>query len=162
MENEPLKPILESKNPKKRVPRGRLADLVAAYLAVLAALLAISAAILFFVGFVANDAVGGELVSALLFSILLSAFAIIPALLIARLAIKGYKDGLTRRAAAWSIFLSLPWVFLSLTVLTQAPLSPYIAAIALVLASLLCLWAIISLVMPPSPKVLTSHASEDV
>lgn len=162
MDSEPLKPILGSQAAPKSVPRGRLADLVAAGIACLAAALALLTAGLFFAGFAMNDAVGGELISALLFSILLGAFAIIPALLIARLAIRGYKNGLSRQAAAWSIFLSLPWVFLSLTVLTQAPLPQYIAATALLLSSLLCLWGAISLAMPLPANETSSRAREEM
>lgn len=159
METETLKPVVVKPKAVKKAAKGRLADLVATGLSLLAALLALMTSALFFLGFAMNSGGSGELISAFLFSALLGAFAIGPSLIIARLAFRGYKKGLTRRSAAMCLFLSLPWVALSLIVLTQAPLPAYISGLALLLASLLCLWAIISLALP-APETSSSRASD--
>ncbi len=159
METETLKPVVSKPKAVKQTPKGRMADLLATGLSLFASLLAFITSALFFLGFVMNSGGSGELISAFLFSALLGAFAIGPSLIIARLAFRGYKNGLTRRAAAMCIFLSLPWIVLSLVVLTQAPLPAYISGLALLLASLLCLWAIISLALPP-PHLIASRASD--
>ncbi len=150
MESETLSPIAEPAKPRPPAPKGRLADLIAAGVSALSAVLACFTAVVFFAGFALNDTELGGLVSAFVFSALLGAFAIIPSIIIALIAARGYKYGLTRRAALWCVFLALPWVTLSLTVLIKTPLPAYMAAIALCLSSLMCLWALISVILSPS------------
>ncbi|CAM3852187.1 hypothetical protein [Litorimonas haliclonae] len=153
MNSDPLTPITD-RAPAKRdtaqcPARGRPADLVACGIASCAALSAAITSILFFLGFAANDSVLAGLVSAFAFAVLLGAFAVVPAVITAMLAWRGWKAGLRRKNAVWVVLLMAPWTALSVIALLNAPLSKILSGGAFLASTLLLLWAIISLILGP-------------
>lgn len=159
METDPLIPVAE--RPKARTgakpntidmkspPKGRPADLLACGVATFAAVLAAIGAAIFFFGFAANDSVLAGLLSAFAFSFLLGAFAVGPALIVAWLAWRGWRRGLSRKHAIWVLVLTVPWGALSGLTLINAPLSKMLSAGALGISALLLIWAVISLILGP-------------
>jgi len=145
-----IKPIAANDRAEKRNrpdPKGRLADKLAASIALIAALLAIIGSVIFFAGFVANDSYFGAVVSAFTFTALLGAFAVGPPLIIARIAWSAYKKGGTKKDAAWALALSLPWLVLSALLITYPPLPIWVSGLAFIASLLLTVWAAISLVI---------------
>jgi len=157
METDPLSPVADRPKVKHRakqktvkpLPKGRPADLLACGVATLAALLAGFGSVIFFLGFAANDTVLAGLLSAFAFSVLLGAFAVAPAVIVACLAWRGWKAGLSRKNAIWCLILVVPWGALSAVTLFNAPLSKAISAGALGLSALLLIWAVTSLILGP-------------
>ncbi len=153
MEIDPLTPITERPKGKSKAvktrPKGRPADLLACGIAICTALLAAMTSLLFFLGFAANDSVLAGLLSAFAFAVLLGAFAVVPAIITACLAWRGWKAGLRRKNAVWVIILAAPWTALSLLVLLNTPLSKVLSGGAFIASSLLLFWAITSLVLGP-------------
>lgn len=154
METEPLTPVADRRRPnsgkKKAIkpkPKGRPADLIACALASLAAILAAIGSLLFFLGFAANDSVLAGLVSAFAFSVLLGAFAVVPALVIALIAWRGWKSGLRRKDAIWVIILCTPWVVLSSLAVLKTPLPIGLSFGAFFLSGLLLVWAVTSFIL---------------
>ena len=150
MDTDPLTPAPE-KAPHKRKPagppKGRPADLLACGIAIIAAVLAALGSALFFLGFAANDSVLAGLVSAFAFSVLLGAFAVGPAVIIAFIAWRGWKSSMSRANAFWVILLTLPWVILSWLALLMTPLSKLLSLCALGFSFLLLAWGFISLIL---------------
>ncbi len=142
---EQLKPVAVNDH-RPRVAKGRLADKVAAIIAMLASGLAVIGSVIFFAGFVANDNHLAAVVSAFSFTALLGAFAIVPPLLIARIAWRAHKQGGgARRGAAFSLLLALPWVILSALLLAYTPLPIWISGLAFIISILLTIWAVAGL-----------------
>ena len=135
---------LRKEHPSGR-PTGRLADKAAAVISVIAGVLAIIGSVIFFAGFAANDSHLAALTSAFTFTALLGAFAIAPPLLIARLAWRAYKQGGTRKSAAFGLLLSGPWVILSGLLISHTPLPLWVSWPAFIIALLLAIWSIAGL-----------------
>ncbi|RKQ69352.1 hypothetical protein DES40_2152 [Litorimonas taeanensis] len=150
METEPLSPIAPPHKTAATPAKGRLADLLACGLAILAAILSAFTALRFFLGFAANDTHLAGLSSAFIFSIFLGVFAVGPAIIIARLAFLGWKSGLVLKQALWVLCLGMPWVVLSVLIIKHTPLPIYAGWTAFTLSSLLCLWAAISIYLSHS------------
>lgn len=125
-------------------PRGRPADRIAAGVAALALVLSVAATVWFFLGFVENDPEWRASSSALLLSLGLGAFAIIPSAVAARMAWTAWQTGFQVRHGLWTLVLWLPWLGLGV-LLARSPLPAWAGAAASVLALLLCLWAAVSL-----------------
>ena len=128
-------------------PVGRKADLFAAGIAALGTALAVISAIWFFLGFAENDTRPEHLTSALVLTLGLFAFAVVPFACVAGLARRAYRAGTKRAHLFWVVFLMLPWIGLGLITVNFTPLPLFVGLIASVLAGLLSLWAIISLVL---------------
>ena len=135
-----IHPILDRKPAAAR--HGRLADAVASGIAALAALLSLIVGIVFFAGFVENDNHFAAIVSAFSFTALLAAFAIVPPIIISRIAWRAYRNGGTRRGAAFCLLLSGPWLILSGLCVAYTPLPIWVSGLALLLSALLAIWAI--------------------
>lgn len=127
------------------MPKGRLADRVACGLACLSGFLAFLTATLFFAGFASNDANPAGLASAFILSFGLGLFAIVPSLIVAKIAFRAWKHGLKPKPGIAVFFLSLPWIILSSLILLYTPLPLYLGIIALLLSSLICVWTCVSL-----------------
>lgn len=133
-------------------PLGRRADVLAAALAGLGAVLSIFAALWFFLGFAENDTRPEHLTSALGLTLILFAFAIVPFLCVAGIARKAYKLGTKRTHLLWTLFLMLPWIGLGLITVFYTPLPIFAGIIMSALAALLTLWAAVSLVLDWNAK----------
>lgn len=153
MNSDPLTPITERAPVKRKTAkspaRGRPADLAACAIASCAAFLAAITSTLFFLGFAANDSVLTGLLSAFTFAFLLGAFAVVPSVLTAFLAWRGWKSGLSRKNAVWVIILMAPWTALSGITMLNTPLSKTLSGGAFFASGLLLFWAIISLILGP-------------
>ena len=126
---------------------GRRADQLAMCLAGLGAVLSIVAAIWFFLGFAENDTRPEHLTSALVLTLGLFAFAIVPFACVAGLARRAYVRGAKRAHLLWTLFLMLPWILLGLITASFTPLPLFVGFIIAGLAALLSLWASVSLVL---------------
>lgn len=161
MTDETLTPIAKDADQSK--PVGRQADLLAFGLAGLGALLSFSAAIWFFLGFAENDTRPEHLVSAFVLTCILFAFAIIPFGLVAWLARQSYRFGTKRSSLFWTLFLMLPWIGLGSLTVSHTPLPLWCGLIMAILASLLSLWALVSLVLDwnvPQVNTLVSQQND--
>ncbi len=144
-------------------PIGRSADKLSMIIAGLGAALSITAAIWFFAGFAENDTRPEHLASALVLTIILFAFAIIPFGFVAWFAWRAFKSGTKRAHLLWTIFLMIPWVFLGSFAVSHTPLPNWCGIIIAGLAGLLCLWAAISLILDrhqPAPDTERSRQNE--
>lgn len=162
MTDETLIPIAANQ-PDKSPPSGRRADLFAAALAALGALLSCVVAIWFFAGFAENDTRPEHLASALSLTLILFAFAIIPFALVAWFARRAYRLGTTRAHLLWSILLMLPWIVLGSLAVSHTPLPIWGGLLMAILAGLLTLWALVSLILDrntPALNTQTSHRNE--
>ena len=128
----------------RQLPKGRGADRIAAGVAALALVLSVLATAWFFAGFVENDPEFRASSSALLLSLGLGTFAIVPSAVVMRLAWRAYREGFTVADGLWTLMLMGPWVGLG-ALLLRSPLPGWVAGAALGLAALLCLWALVSL-----------------
>ncbi len=136
--------IDEDPQPQKILARGRPADLLACVIAVITGFSSFIGATLFFLGFASNAGGLAELVSAFLLSFGLGVFAIIPSVIIAILTYRAWRFKLKIKQAIWTIFLSAPWIMLSVLLFIYAPLPKYMSILAFMLSTLLCLWGLIS------------------
>ncbi len=161
MTDDLVLPISERPAPAS-APSGRKADLIAMTLASLGALLAISAAIWFFLGFAENDKRVEHLTSAFVLTLALFAFAVGPFALVAVFAKRAYKTGATRADLLWTLFLMLPWLGLGTIAATHTPLPLWYGVLIAVLAALLTLWALVSYCIDwiPSPKTRTAEPTD--
>ena len=121
--------------------RGRPVDRLAAVLAALALLGSIGVTAWFFLGFVENDSEFRASSSALLLSLGLGAFAIVPSALVLRFGLQAMATGFRTVHGLGTLLLTLPWVGLSVLLLIHSPLPTPAPAAALVLSGLLSLWA---------------------
>ncbi|WP_416878550.1 hypothetical protein [Litorimonas sp.] len=151
MDSETLTPVADRPQPKRKGVKapvaGRPADLLACLIASLAAILAAFGSLVFFLGFAANDSVLAGLISAFVFAALLGAFAVGPALIIAFVAWRGWKSGLSRKNAVWVIVLTMPWVILSGLAWLKTPLPKLLSVAGLVFSGLLLGWALATLIL---------------
>jgi len=145
MTEETLAPIVQIETPEK--PTGRQADLLATVLAGTGTALAILGAFWFFLGFFENDKRPEHLTSAFVLTLGLFAFSIIPFALVTRFAWQAYRRAVTRAYLFWTIFLMVPWIGLGVLTISHTPLPLWCGLIAVSLASLLVIWAIISLIL---------------
>ena len=145
MTDEALTPIVQNETPGK--PTGRQADLIATVLAGTGTALAIIAAFWFFLGFLENDKRPEHLTSALVLTLGLVAFSIVPFACVTRFAWQAYRQAVTRAHLFWTIFLMVPWVGLGVLTISHTPLPFWCGFIAVSLATLLIIWAIISLIL---------------
>ena len=136
-----------AQRPKKLSPVGRRADKIAMFIAALGVILSTLAAVWFFVGFAENDSRPEHLASALVLTLGLFAFAIIPFALVASFARRAYRKGPRRAYMLWTLFLMLPWGLLGSLAISHTPLPNWCGALVVGLAILLSLWAIISLAL---------------
>jgi len=127
--------------------KGRLADKLAVILTLTALGLSLLLSGLFFAGFVANDYHIFAITSALTLTVLLGGFAIVPLIIISVLAAKSYRQGGTKKVYLWALFLILPWLGLSILCLIYTPLPIWMSVAAALIASLLTLWASVSLLL---------------
>lgn len=153
MDTDPLIPTVQTVKPPRTKAKGRPVDLMAAIMAMIAALVSICMMIVFFLGFAENDSLPMGLLSAFALSALLGSFAIGPALYIAHLAFKAWKEGAGRKSAQRVFLLSLPWVILSGVLIVQTPLPLALTLAICVFASLLCLWSIASFFLASSRNI---------
>jgi len=154
MTDNSVTPIFSPQAPTP--PLGRRADLLAMSLAALGAGLSLISAIWFFLGFAENDTRPEHLTSALVLTLLLFAFAILPFACTAWLARRAYAKGTRRAHLFWALFLMLPWIGLGVIAAVYTPLPGFVGLIMAGLAALLSLWAVVSLVLdwnaaPPEP-----------
>jgi len=141
--------------PKKSLPAGRQADRLARLIAGLGALLSLIAATWFFAGFAENDTRPEHLASALVLTLILFSFAVIPFVLVAGFAHKAYRAGTRRAHLLWTLLLMLPWILLGGLAISYTPLPVWCGIIMTGFALLLSLWAVISLVID------ARHAASD-
>lgn len=144
----------------KPAPLGRRADQLAMWLAGLGAVLSIIGAIWFFLGFAENDTRLEHLTSALVLTLGLFAFAIVPFGCTFALARRAYARGTTRAHLLWTLFLMLPWIALGFITAAFTPLPLYVGVIMAVLATLLSLWAGVSLVLDWKAKPVNTLSSQ--
>lgn len=128
-------------------PLGRRADQLAMGLAALGAALSVIAAAWFFLGFAENDTRPEHLTSALVLTLGLFGFAIVPFACTAWLARCAYASGTRRAHLFWALFLMLPWIGLGLIAVFYTPLPVFVGLIMAGLAALLSLWAAVSLIL---------------
>ena len=121
-------------------------------LAGLGAILSIVAAIWFFAGFAENDTRPEHLTSVLALTLILFAFAIVPFSLVTIFACQAYRLGTNRAHLLWTIFLMLPWIVLGSLTLSHTPLPLWAGLIMIILAALLCIWALVSLILDRRPS----------
>ncbi len=121
-------------------------DRVAAIIAALALLLSIAGTVWFLAGFLENDTEFRASSSAFLLSMGLGAFAIIPSAVALRLSMGAWRRGFRRIDGLWTLVMMVPWTLLSIVVLSRAPLPGWVGWLALLLSTLLSLWAAASLV----------------
>lgn len=121
-------------------------------LAGLGAILSIVAAIWFFAGFAENDTRPEHLTSVLALTLILFAFAIVPFSLVTIFARRAYRMGTKRAHLLWTIFLMLPWIVLGSLTLSHTPLPLWAGLIMIILATLLCIWALVSLILDRHPS----------
>ena len=145
MTEETLTPIFKPETPD--TPIGRRADMFAAGLAGLGAVLSGFSAIWFFIGFAENDTRLEHLTSALVLTLLLFAFAIVPFALVTHFARQAYQQTAKRAHLFWTLFLMLPWVGLGTLTLSHTPLPIWCGLVITLLAVLLCIWAVASLIL---------------
>ncbi len=139
-----IEPVSSQKNNSKPAFKGRLADKLAAIIAVTALGVSILLSGLFFAGFVVNDYHIFAITSALGLSLFLGAFAIGPLLIITILARKAYRDGGQIKLYLWVLFLILPWLTLSILGLTHTALPIWMSLAAVLFAASLTLWGVVS------------------
>lgn len=139
---------------EKTLPVGRQADRLAMLIAGLGTLLSVICAIWFFAGFAENDTRPEHLTSVFVLTLALFAFAIIPFSLVTVFARSAFRNGTRRTHLLWTLFLLLPWILLGGLAISHAPLPIWSGIIMVLLATLLCFWAGISLILeyrhPPS------------
>jgi len=149
MTDEPLTPIAApAGNPVETpLPIGRQADILAAMIAVLGVVFSVLGALWFFARFAENDTRPEHLASALVLTLILFSFAILPFALTAGFARHAYQKGTKRAHLLWTLFLMLPWVTLGTLAISHTPLPLWCGLIMATLAALLILWALISLIL---------------
>lgn len=147
MTEETLTPIFKSDAPAPAKPIGRSVDCIAALIAGLGAGLSGLGAVWFFLGFAENDTRLEHLTSAVVLTLTLFSFAIIPFTLVARFAWHAYRHEAKRAHLLWTVFLMLPWVGLGILTISHTPLPVWCGFIVTALAILLSLWALVSLVL---------------
>lgn len=141
-----MTPIVPIHDPKPKAARlGAPADLVAAVLAGLSALIAFGYSAVFFTRFLENDAHLWGIVSAFLLCFGVGALAYIPAGIISRIALRAHKIGAGRKGLIWALILLLPWICLSLALVLISGLPKFYSLSILAIAALLTAWAAISL-----------------
>lgn len=145
MTEDRVTPILTPKAPA--LPLGRKADQLAMGVAGLGTALSVISAAWFFFGFAENDTRFEHLTSALVLTLGLFAFAIVPFACTAMFARRAYTRGTRRAHLLWTLFLMLPWIGLGLIAVFYTPLPIFVGLIMSGLAALLSLWAAVSLVL---------------
>lgn len=144
MTEEILTAVFETKDPIAK-NQGRKADLCVAVISGLMAGLSLIAAIWFFSGFAENDTRPEHLFSALVLTLGLFSFAIIPFSIVSYLAKRAYRDGAKRAHLLWTVFLMIPWIVLGSLASSHTPLPIWCGIIITLVAIILSLWALISL-----------------
>jgi len=145
MTEDRVMPIV--KGEEVSAPLGRRADMLAALLAGCGTTISIIGASWFFLGFAENDTRPEHLTSALVLTVILFAFAIVPFLCVFQFARRAHRHGTKRAHLLWTVFLMLPWVGLGAIAVSHTPLPIWCGLIIAGLAALLTLWAIVSLVL---------------
>lgn len=158
MTENTVAPIIETK--RVSIPFGRRADLLAATLAGIGALLSIAGALWFFLGFAENDTRPEHLVSALALTLILFAFAIIPFVCVAAIARRAHRYGTKRAHLFWTLLLMLPWIGLGWLAISFTPLPLWCGLLMTGLAALLSLWAFVSLILDWNAKPLNTLGSQ--
>lgn len=141
-------------------PLGRRADWLAMLIAGLGAILSIISAVWFFAGFTENDTRPEHLASALVLTLGLFAFAILPFAVVADFARRAYRKGTRRAHLLWTLFLMLPWVLLGSLAISYTPLPIWCGLIITGLVVLLCIWAVISLILDRRPPSFDTEMSQ--
>ena len=130
-----------------RGSRGRPVDGWAVAIAALALALSIAGTLWFLSGFIETDPEFRAASSAFLLSVGLGGFAIIPSAVVMRLTWTAHKDGFRPALGWWTFLLMLPWIGLGGLWILRTPLPRWAGWTAVLLASLLCLWAALSLIV---------------
>lgn len=132
---------------RSAIAKGRPADRLVALLAALGLILSIGATLWFFSGFYETDPGFAPASSAFLLSLGLGAFAIIPCAVVLRLSWTAWRDGFRPYQGVWTLLLMTPWIALALMAWRSSWLPLWLSLGPISLATPLCLWAIISLVL---------------
>ena len=128
-------------------PKGRAADKLALLITVIAIVLTLIMAGLFFTGFIANDNHLEAVISALLLTIFLASFAIGPLIAIGWAAHKAYHFGGNFKLYLRVFLLIMPWLILLILCLLYTPITWWVNIMALVFAALLTFWASFSMIL---------------
>jgi len=163
MTDETLTPIASTPSTTRdnSPPIGRQADVLATLLASLGAIFSVLGALWFFIGFAENDTRPEHLASALVLTLILFAFAILPFALTASFARHAYRNGTKRAHLLWTLFLMLPWVLLGSLAISHTPLPIWSGLIMTALAVLLSLWALISLILDRHSQSENTDVSQE-
>lgn len=122
-------------------------DRIIAGLAGLGLLSAMAATIWFCAGFIETDPGFSAASSAILLSLGLGAFAIIPCAVILRLALTAYRRGFRLAYGLWSLLLALPWIAVGVIAWPADWLPPPLSLLSIGLAVPICLWALASIAL---------------
>lgn len=142
---DPIVPIIETAHQQRSLARGTLADVIATFLASLAAITAFIYSTVFFLGFLENDTHVWGIISAFLLCFGIGAFAYIPATLTSLIAWRAYKKGATKKPLLWVILLLVPWLCLGLVLFFVSDMAVIYSAPILAIVIILTAWALISL-----------------
>lgn len=126
---------------------GRPVDRLIAGVAALGLVASVATTLWFFLGFAETDPGFAPASSALLLSLLLGAFAIIPCAVIMRLAWRAWRRGFHVSHGLWSLFLILPWIGLALAAAGSDWMPTWLTLVPLLIAIPTGLWAITSIIL---------------
>lgn len=115
------------------------------WVAIIALILSTLMTLWFWLGFLETDPAPMPALSSGLLALGLGAFAMVPAGLLIRLTRTAWRQGFQRSHGLWSLFLTFPWIMLSILLILYAPIPALVGMITLILSLTLCLWALISL-----------------
>ncbi|WP_298914699.1 hypothetical protein [uncultured Algimonas sp.] len=128
-------------------PRGRPADRLSAGLAAIGLAASVAATLWFFAGFFETDPGFTPASSALLLSLGLGAFAIIPCAVVMRLAWRSWRRGFKPSYGLWTVFLMAPWLPLATLAARSDWLPAWLGAGPLLVAIPVMIWAIVSIAL---------------
>jgi hypothetical protein len=132
--------------------KGRPADRIAAGIAAIALFASIVGTLWFFSGFFETDPGFAPASSALLLSLGLGAFAIIPSAVILRLCWTAWRQGFRVAYGWWTVLLAGPWIPVGFLCLQSDWLPLWLGVVPLLTAVPITLWALISLWLERSTR----------
>ena len=130
---------------RPKIAHGRPADRIASGIAGLGLVGSVVATMWFFAGFYETDPGWSPASSALLLSLGLGAFAIIPCSVVMRLCRTAWRDGFRPAQGVWTLILMMPWIALAVLAWRSDWLPHWLSVGPLIIALPLCLWALVSL-----------------
>jgi hypothetical protein len=125
--------------------RGRRADRLAAVIAGLGLAASVAGTLWFLAGFIETDPGFKPATSALLLSLGLGAFAIVPCAVVLRLALSAWKNGFRKSQGLWTLLLMVPWTGLGWLLGRVEALPFLLVAAPFAVALPLIIWAGVSL-----------------